>query len=448
MTKNTGDFYREHQKEEKSMDLSNPEELFSELVQLRRLFHRNPEIGFTEFWTTARICEYLEPLNCSLLFGPDLRAALTEPQAMDARINTKAFRQCLEKYPHDPWIPRLEGISGVVAVFKAKHQGPGFGFRFDMDGLPVQEAGGESHLPFKNGFASTNGNMHACGHDGHITMGLGLARRLSQHLDELQGTFYLLFQPAEELIQGARIFSKLNFIPGLTYFFSIHLGMSGPSMVTCGVSFYAAKRFHVIFKGKSAHAGGAPQAGHNALLAACTAVGGLYGISRHSGGSSRINIGEFRSDNPANIIPDHVEFELNVRAQTSPVMDYLVLRAEHILQGAALMQEVTHEIHFVTEAETAPNSREMMAQVKKACLDLGMKKEQILEQVQISGSEDATTLMNEVLRGGGKTTYIGIGAPTKGSHHNDQFDFSEEDLPRGVNLLFQLARNLGEKSAG
>jgi aminobenzoyl-glutamate utilization protein A len=77
-----------------------------------------------------------------------------------------------------------------------------------------------------------------------------------------------------------------------------------------------------------------------------------------------------------------------------------------------------------------------------------MKKEQILEQVQISGSEDATTLMNEVLRGGGKTTYIGIGAPTKGSHHNDQFDFSEEDLPRGVNLLFQLARNLAEKSAG
>jgi aminobenzoyl-glutamate utilization protein A len=430
------------------MATSNHDDLLPELIRLRRLFHRNPETGFTEFWTTARICEVLEPLNGALLYGKDLKSALTEPGWMDHLLNQKAYDQCLEKYPDDPWIPRLEGIPGVVAIFNGGVKGPTMGFRFDMDGLPIQEACVETHLPFKNGFASTNGNMHACGHDGHITMGLGLARLLSDHLHELHGNVYLLFQPAEELIQGGRIFSKLNFIKNLDYFFPIHLGMSGPSMITCGVSFFAAKRFQVFFKGKSAHAGGAPQAGRNALLAACTAVSGLYGISRHSGGSSRINIGEFRSDNAVNVIADHVAFELGLRSQTEPVMEYLARRVESILQGAALMEEVTHEIHFVSEAETAPNSKEMIAEVKKACLDLGMKKEQILEQLQVSGSEDATFIMNEVLRNGGKTTYIGIGAPAKGSHHNDHFDFSEQDLPGGVNLLFRLARNLAEKSAG
>ncbi|MBU4316499.1 MAG: amidohydrolase [Proteobacteria bacterium] len=424
------------------MTPSSQEDQFAELVRLRRLFHRNPETGFAEFWTTARICEYLEPMNCSLMFGKDLQAALVEPERMEAQLNTKAYDQCLQKYPDDPWIPRFEGIPGVVVLFKGKKKGPRFGFRFDMDGLPIQEACAETHLPFKNGFASDTGNMHACGHDGHITLGLGLASLLSKNLEELSGEFYLLFQPGEEVLMGGRLYSKLGFIKDLDYFFSAHLGMSGPGMTSCGVSFFADKRLRVVFKGTSAHAGGAPHAGRNALLAACTAVNGLYGISRHSGGSSRINIGEFKSDNVVNIIPDHAEFELDLRAQTNPVMEYLLGRAENIIKGAALMQGVTHDIRFEAETETAPNSGEMVSEVRKACLDIGMKKEQILDRLQISGSEDATFIMNEVLRNGGKTTYIGIGSPSKGTHHNENFDIHEEDLPRGVNLLFQLAQNL------
>ena len=430
-----------------TLPIADQNEFEAELIRFRRLFHRFPETGFTEFRTSARICEALSLLSCRIILGNELRDALTSPAMLDACLNPEAFAQAQKDNPGDKWIRKMNGIPGVVAIFKGKQSGSGFGFRFDMDGLPIKESRQASHPPFQNGFASENDNMHACGHDGHMTIGLGLAGLLSKHADDLKGEVYLMFQPAEEVIRGGKIYAGLKYIRDLNYFFSLHLGMSGPGKVTCGVSFFADRRFRVIFKGKGAHAGGAPHQGKNALLAACTAVTGLYGISRHAWGDSRINIGGFSSPNVVNIIPDHVEFELDLRAQTPQVMDYLTRQAENVIAGAALMQDVEHKIDYVTEAETAQNSGEMIIAVKKACLDIGMKKEDIIDRLQVSGSEDATSIMNQVLQNGGKTAYIGLGAPSRGNHHNENFDFDETDLSRGVNLLFQLMMNLSEQGA-
>ena len=424
---------------------ANQNDLFSELVRLRRMFHKIPETGFTEFWTTARICQYLEKLDCDLIYGKQLREALTEPGLLDTQLKPQAYDTCLEKYPDDEWIKKLEGIPGAVAIFKGDPKGPKFGLRFDIDGLPIVESTQDSHLPAKEGFASENDNMHACGHDGHVTMGLGLAKTLSGNLANASGTYYLIFQPAEEVILGGRVLSKLNFIKELDYFFAAHMGMSGPGMITCGVSFFADKKFHVIFKGKRAHAGGAPHAGKNALIAASTAVTGLYGISRHSGGDSRINIGEFKSGNAVNIIPDHAEFDLEIRSATNPVMEYLASQAENIIKGAAMMQDTDCKIEFITETVVAPNSDPMITEVRKACMDIGMKPEKVVDRLQISGSEDATFIMNEVLENGGQTTFIGVGAPSGGPHHNENFDFNEQDLLRGVNLLYRLTQNISQQ---
>lgn len=417
----------------------------SELKSLRRMFHKNPEIGFTEFWTTARIYEYVNKLNCNLLYGDSLYNNFPEPELLK-KWDDKRYESAKEQYKDDEWINKLNGRTGLVAIIKGKQEGPKVCFRFDIDGLPIEESNEESHIPCMEGFNSTNKNMHACGHDGHITIGLGLAKKLAENTEELKGTYYIMFQPAEELILGGKIFSKLSLIKDLNYFFPVHIGLIGERKVICGLSFLADKRYNILFKGRSSHAGASPEEGKNALLAACSAVTSLYGISRHSGGCSRINIGEFISNNASNIISDKAQFELDLRGETNEICEYLRHQAQNIINGASMMHDVEHEINFLAEAETAINSIELISQVRSACLDIGIENDAIIDNYLVPGSEDATFIMNEVLKNGGLSTYIGIGSPTFGGHHNEKFDFDEDVLFQGVNILHKIATKISERA--
>jgi aminobenzoyl-glutamate utilization protein A len=99
----------------------------------------------------------------------------------------------------------MEGLTGCVAVFDSGRPGPTLGLRFDIDCVNVSETTAADHIPDKEGFASTNpGYMHACGHDGHMSIGLGVAQWLVANRDRLKGRVKLLFQPAEEGVRGAR----------------------------------------------------------------------------------------------------------------------------------------------------------------------------------------------------------------------------------------------------
>lgn len=420
---------------------SNENQFLNELKSLRRMFHKNPEIGFTEFWTTARILEYLNKLNCALLYGESLYKDFPEPELLE-RWNDKIFESAIKQYEENEWIKKTGGRTGLVAIIEGKMEGPKVCFRFDIDGLPIKESEDDSHTPFREGFNSTSENMHACGHDGHITIGLGLAKKLSSDVEKLKGTYYLMFQPAEELTLGGKIFSKLNFIEDLNYFFPVHIGLKGEKKVICGLSFFADKRYNISFKGRSSHAGASPEEGKNALLAACSAVTSLYGISRHSGGCSRINIGGFISNNASNIISDKAQFELDLRGETNEICEYLRHQSRKIINGASIMYDVEQEIKFLAEAETAINSKELISQVRSACLNIGIEDDDIVDNYLVSGSEDATFIMNKVLNNKGLSTYIGIGSPTYGGHHNKEFDFDEDVLLRGVNILYQIAKNI------
>lgn len=421
--------------------VSDDKDEIMELTRLRRLFHKNPEVGFTEFWTTARICEYLEPLNCHLLYGSTLQSALSEPGLLRARQNERAYGSALEKSADDQWMRKLSGVTGVVALVKGKQPGPKFGFRVDIDGLPIKESQDSDHLPYREGFASVNGCMHACGHDGHIAIGLALVKKLALNIDNLKGEYYILFQPAEEMIMGGKIFSTLNFIKKLNYFIPVHLGLYPKKQIICGLSFLADKRYHVVYTGKSSHSAAFPEQGRNALLAACQAVTGLYGIARHSAGLSRVNIGSFQSNNAVNIIADKVEFDLDLRGQFNNITDYMAKQAENILEGAAQMHGVRCQIDVVTEGENAENSQELVSQIREASRNIGFPDQEIIDHFLISASEDACIIMNEVIKNGGLATYVCIGSPTYGGHHNEKFDFDENVLQTGVNLLYQFIRN-------
>lgn len=424
-------------------ETSDESKLLAEMSHLRRVFHQRPEVGFTEYRTTAAVCRYLSRLDCTLLYGDNLYQDFPAPELLkvweDYRIDDLTADN-----EEQAWIDRLNGRTGAVAVIKGKTAGPRFGFRFDIDALPIAESRDDTHRPFAEGFHATNGNMHACGHDGHIAIGLMLARLLSQHSDRLKGEYTIFFQPAEETLFGGNIFSKLQRVKALDYFFALHLGLIPNQNVICGVSFLADKRYNIAFKGRSSHAGAYPEAGNNALLAACSAATQLYGLSRHSQGASRINIGKFISDNAANVISDDARFELDLRGETNGICDYLKERAENVVRGAGLMHDVETHMAFITHAETAVNSPELIGEVRKACLEIGVQDEDIVDHFLVAGSEDATFIMNEVMRNGGLATYIGLCSPTYGGHHNEAFDFDEEIMPRAVRLLLQLAHNLSK----
>ncbi len=422
---------------------SNKDRFLDELKNLRRMFHRNPETGFTEFWTTARILEYLNKLNCRPLYGEILYNRFPEPDLLEQWDN-KSNKTVAKQYDGDEWVKKLGGKTGAVFVIEGGREGPKIGYRFDIDALPIKESKDDSHIPYREGFNSVNENMHACGHDGHIAIGLGLARKLIADAKNLKGTYYLMFQPAEELLGGGKIFSKLKVVKELDYFFSIHIVPADGKKVICGLSFLADKRYNIMFKGRNSHAGAAPEKGRNALIAACTAATNLYSISRHSEGISRINIGRFVSNNSLNIISDKAEFELDLRGETNEICKYLKNHSENIINGASIMYNVEHEVRLLTEAETSINSKELVAQVRSACLSIGINNNDIIDNEMSSASEDATFIMNEVLNNKGLSTYIGIGSPAYGGHHNKRFDFDENVLLRGVSILHKLAINISK----
>lgn len=415
--------------------------LFDELKTLRRMFHQRPEVGFTEFRTTAAICRYLSRLDCTLLYGNELYKDFPEPELLDVWKKHRDAAVASEK-DDQQWIDRLSGRTGAVAVIRGKTAGPTFGLRFDIDALPIAESTEEDHRPAAEGFHTSNGNMHACGHDGHIAIGLVLAKLLAQSSDRLKGEYYIFFQPAEETLFGGKLFSRLKYVNRLDYFFALHLGLVPNKSIICGVSFLADKRYDVSFKGRSSHAGASPEQGHNALLAACSAVTQLYALSRHSQGASRINAGNFVSNNAANVISDEARFELDLRGETNDICDYLKHRAEDVVKGAGWMHNVAAQMTFVADAETAVNSPKLIEAVRKAALDMGLTHEEIADHFLVCGSEDATFSMNEVLKNGGEATYIGVCSPTYGGHHNKAFDFDEEAMPRAVGLLIRLIDNL------
>mgnify|MGYP002671194830 FL=1 len=109
------------------------------------------------------------------------------------------------------------GYTGVVAVLRCG-EGATLAMRFDIDALPMAECPQETHRPTREGFASVNpGMMHACGHDGHAAIGLGVAHILAAHRDELRGTVKLIFQPAEEGVRGAKSIVENGHLDGVDY---------------------------------------------------------------------------------------------------------------------------------------------------------------------------------------------------------------------------------------
>ncbi len=425
------------------------EELYPSLQEWRRDFHKFAESGWVEFRTASIVASKLSSWGFEVKAG---REVIKEEARMG--VPPLAFlkaqeQRALSQGADEEWLPAFSGgFTGVVGILDSGKPGPTVAFRVDMDALDLQESGDADHPPVAGDFVSVNDKMmHACGHDAHTSIGLGLAYVLSQRKEELHGRVKLIFQPAEEGVRGAKAMVEAGVVDDVDALFATHIGTGVPlGEVVCGAQGYlATTKMDVVYTGVASHAGGNPEEGRNALLAAASAAMNLHAISRHSGGNSRINVGVLEAGSGRNIIPNHATLKLETRGDTSEVNEYILARALDVIHGSAKMYGVESKIEIVGKAGSSDPSPELLPYIRSQASNV-QGVESVVDTTSAGGSEDATYLMERVKENGGLASYLLFGTTLAAGHHNERFDIDEEVMKIAVKTLALCAINARELS--
>jgi len=383
--------------------LEQARELEGYLTEIRRGIHKNPELGFQERKTTALVREELARLG-------------------------------LEIQP-------LELETGVVALLKGSGSGPdtATGLRADMDALPVTERTG---LPY----ASENrGVMHACGHDGHVALLLGTAHILSGLRDRFSGVVKFLFQPAEELLTGARALIAAGCLqnPPLDRIIAAHgwpyiaVGKIG---VLAGPAMASADRFKVRIKGRGGH-GAYPHRAVDPILAAAHAVTAMQGIiSRETDALERavLSVCTMEGGRAFNVIPREALLEGTVRCMREGLREEIRRRLERVVKGTATAFGCEGDLEWTELVPPLVNDPELTRTVEETAREvLGPDRVEELPGPTM-GSEDFSLYLQEGPCG--VLFRLGLALPGKKimGLHNDQFDFTDAALPVGAAMLAGL----------
>lgn len=422
------------------------EKINAQVIQDRRDFHKYPESGWTEFRTAAIIAKRVISLGYSVKMGAQVikKEAMmgVPPENELAGHMARAVNQGA-----DPDLVKVMegGLTGVVAELDCG-PGPVTAIRFDIDANDIQEARDEKHRPFNEGFASENITcMHACGHDGHAAMGLGIAEILARLKDRLKGRILLIFQPAEEGVRGAKAMVEAGIVKGVDHILGMHLGFraDNSNRLICGTGkFLATTKLDVTFTGAPAHAGANPEQGRNALLAAAAAAINLHAIPRHGQGASRITVGTLNAGQGRNIIPHNAAMKIETRGVTSEIDGFMEQRAVAVIEGAARMYDVDYTIEQVGGTKSGESSPEMIQVVGQVARDSELFS-QIEDHIDFGASEDFAHMMTSVQNSGGTGTYFMVGTDLAAGHHDCYFDFDETALARGVELITGVVMALG-----
>lgn len=369
------------------------------LIQHRRHLHRYPEIDFDLFVTRDYI--------------------LTQ----------------LEKWDFDEI--SILARNGIKAVMKGRNDKT-LAFRADMDALALQEETGVD-------FASVNqGLMHACGHDGHMAILLGLAEWLGRHKERLQSNVVLIFQPAEETVGGALPMIREGVLqnPRVDAVFGLHLlpdipqgkvGLrAGPVMAqTC--------EFDVEIVGKSAH-GAMPHRGVDALLAACYFVNALQGVLNRCISpfdKALVTIGKIMGGEERNIIAGEVKLEGIIRTFDDEVYNTIKTNILGLLKGLELSHGVKGAYREVVYYPVVNNDQKLVSQIVKL-----LGKEAIIETQPLMIAEDFSYYQREVP---GVFLFLGCGNEDKGFTaplHSSRFNFDEEVLLHGLQVYINILKGL------
>ncbi len=407
------------------------------LRAVRRDLHREPEAGWTEFRTTRLVERELRRLGYRVLTGaecvdPAARLGVPPPDVV-ARRRAEVG---------ESGAGGLE-IPGAVGLLERGGRGPTVALRFDMDANELAESAEAGHRPAAEGFASARpGLMHGCGHDGHVAIGVGVARTLAA-IPGWRGRVKLVFQPAEEGGRGAKPMVAAGVVDDVDYFAALHIGDGSlrlGQVALQATGFMTSAKLDAEFHGLAAHAAGAPERGRNALLAACAAALGLHALPRHADGATFVNAGVLHAGTGRNVVPARAELRFEVRGATGAICDDLERAARRVVDGAAAMQGVEVAIREAGRTIDAPCDADLVARLGRVVAALpGLT---AIPSRPLGGGEDATFFMRRVQARGGQAIYFLLGADARSGHHSATFDFDERALGHGVALFAGLVLDL------
>lgn len=416
-------------------------------IGYRRHFHAQPELGWLEYATAAFIADELSALGFEVKKGTEVMSTSGLMGLPSEEENKLAYEYAVKLYGAEKMKPFAGNCTAVAGIYHSG-EGPTVAIRVDMDALPIKECLEKGHLPFDSEFASGNsGVMHSCGHDAHSAIGLGLAHSITQHADEIKGTVILLFQPAEEGVRGAASIVKSGFLKNADYLLAAHLWSNMPvGKIVCSQNGTAATdKLDVHFYGKSAHAGICPEKGHNAVLAAANTIVGLHGIKQETEGFARVNVGRMEGGTSRNIIADQASLEIELRANNQEKENQLLEEAHRIIQLSANQQNCTFELIKMGQASGAIGDQYLAELIKTEAELMPLFSNIVLDDEVNRGSEDFTSMMNQVQNEGGKACFIGIGASLNKKnlqHHTPDFDIDESAIINTVDLFLNIIKKL------
>ena len=424
----------------------NAEHYLPEMLEMRRKLHAYPEEGWTEFVTTTRIIQALRKLGLNPIFGKDVidvdsimgrREEIVEKAWQDAHEVADIDKDILES---------LDRYSGAMVEIDTGRPGPCTALRFDIDCVVNSETTDPEHEANALGYASCRpGLMHSCGHDAHASLGLAIAHWIVDHKDELCGRVKLLFQPAEEGVRGATPMANKGIVDDADYLVGTHVGgefaLGEIGVLTHG--YLATTKMDIEFEGRSAHAGSDPEKGRSALVAAAATVMALQGISRPSGGDSRVAIGTLHAGEGRNVVAAKATMQVEVRGVTTEVNDFMTEEVYRIVRGMSEVYGVKGTIHKMGEAsvyECDPELNEMLLEAAKTVPEVKSAKFFTTSR----GSEDCSMLAKRVREKGGKASFLCWGCNHHG-HHRPDFDIQDKE---SMNIAFKVVTGFLNKANG
>lgn len=417
------------------------DDMKDKIIEYRRDFHKYPEFAWTEFRTASLIAKVLIDNGYKIKIGKEVINDKYRMNIPSKKELDKSYKRAIKQGAYEDICKLMRGGYTAVVGILQNGDGPSIALRFDMDGVRISESKDENHIPFKNKFSSNNdGIMHACGHDGHIAIGLGVAEIIANIKDYFKGTVKLIFQPAEEGVSGARAIAESNLLDDVDYIISGHIGIKARKSgeIICGTDgFLATSKINAEFNGKSSHAGVAPEKGHNALLSAATAVLNLDAIPRNGEGDTRINVGKLVAGSGRNVIPGRAFMEIETRGETTELNAYMENYAKRILMASAEMHDTHVNIKCVGKSISASSDNELVNLIKNVASNI-KEYTVIKEKDSFGASEDICYIMKKVQANVGKASYIMFGSNLKAEHHSPMFDFNEEDMLGAVKLYSEL----------
>ena len=395
--------------------LAEARDLAEQLIVWRRDLHRHPELAFQEQRTAGLVAQHLAGLGLEVQTGV--------------------------------------GQTGVVGILEGANTGPTVMLRFDMDALPIQE---ETGLPFAS---QVPGRMHACGHDGHTAIGLGVATLLAARQPELAGRVKFVFQPAEEIASGAMAMIRDGVLENPTpdAAFGLHLWSQiplGQAVVKAGPLWAAADRFDVEIVGRGSH-GALPHLGVDTVVVAASAITQLQSVVSRSRDPLQpvvLTVGTVQGGSAFNILAERVHLSGTLRTFEETVRQATMDRMHGVLAGVCAAYGARFDLAFSDHAPPVVNDEDATAHVRGIAQDV-LGQDAVQDGPMMMVAEDMAEFLDRVpgnyfVLGAMKAGPEGDGGSfTAEPHHSPRFDIDERALPLAVAILAGTALTYPARAA-